>query len=65
MAWMVEIDTFIWQRACKLTTAARRAGVTAPLTDLVVFTCSKIYDLEMVHKGDTDFERLEKIYASL
>jgi predicted nucleic acid-binding protein len=65
VAWMVEIDSFVWRRACKVTTAARRAGVTAPLTDIVVFTCAKIYDLEIVHKGDTDFGRLETVYASL
>jgi predicted nucleic acid-binding protein len=65
VAWMLETDTFVWQKACHLATAARDAGVTAPLADLVVFTCSKIYNLPIVHKGDTDFDRLETVYSSL
>ncbi len=65
VAWMVETDSLVWQRACELTTAARRAGVTSPLADIVVFTCAKIYDLQIVHRGDADFGRLERVYNLL
>lgn len=65
LAWMIETDTYIWREACGLATAARGVGVTAPLADLVVFTCSKIYDLPILHKDDTDFARLETVHSSL
>jgi predicted nucleic acid-binding protein len=65
LAWMVETDAHVWDKACRLATAARRAGVTAPLPDLVVFTCARIYSLELLHKEDADFPRLADVYSSL
>ena len=64
MAWCVETNTLVWNLARKLVHDARRAGVTAPLPDYIVFACAKIHGLEIMHKRDKDFLRLEAVYRS-
>jgi predicted nucleic acid-binding protein len=64
LAWCVETNAAVWSLARKLVHSARRAGVTAPLPDYVVFGISKVHDLEIMHKRDSDFARLEKVYQS-
>jgi predicted nucleic acid-binding protein len=64
LALCVETTGAVWNLARRLVHRARRAGVTAPLPDYIVFACCKIHDLEIIHRGDTDFDRLEAVYRS-
>jgi hypothetical protein len=64
LAWGVGTNPAAWNLARKLVHSARRAGVTAPLPDYIVFACSKVHALEIIHKRDADFTRLENIFRS-
>ena len=64
LALCVETTGAVWNMARRLVHRARQAGVTAPLPDYIVFACSKVHSLEIMHKRDADFDRLEQVYRS-
>jgi predicted nucleic acid-binding protein len=52
-----EISTAVWERAIRLADSGRRAGVTVPLADLLIFACARVHDLDLAH-DDVHFEQL-------
>jgi predicted nucleic acid-binding protein len=57
-----EISGEVWQRSIQLADRARAAGVTVPLTDLLIYACAKIHALGVAH-DDTHFDELMKLEA--
>jgi predicted nucleic acid-binding protein len=57
-----EISAEVWNRSIQLVDRGRASGVTAPLTDLLIFACATIHGLEVAH-DDTHFDELAKIEA--
>jgi predicted nucleic acid-binding protein len=52
-----DITVETWERAIRLADHGRAAGVTAPLADLLIFTCAKLNDVEIAH-DDEHFDSL-------
>lgn len=57
-----EISAEVWERAIGLADRGRAAGVTVPLTDLLIFACAKTHGLEIAH-DDAHFDELTKLEA--
>jgi len=57
-----EISPEVWDRAIHLADRGRSAGVTAPLTDLLIFACAKLHGLDVAHH-DSHFDELAKLDA--
>jgi predicted nucleic acid-binding protein len=57
-----EISPEVWDRAIQLADRGRSAGVTVPLTDLLIFACAKLNGLEVAHH-DSHFDELAKLEA--
>ena len=57
-----EISSVVWERAVRLADRGRAAGVTVPLADLLIFTCARVYGLDLAH-DDTHFQQLEQLDA--
>ena len=57
-----EISSVVWDRAVRLADRGRTAGVTTPLTDLLIFACAKEHRLELAH-DDSHFTQLEQLDA--
>lgn len=57
-----EISAAVWERAVRLADRGRRARVTAPLADLLIFACAKEHRLELAH-DDSHFTQLEQLDA--
>lgn len=55
-----EISADVWERAIRLADLGRAAGVTAPLADLLIFSCAKEYQLDLAH-DDGHFAQLERL----
>lgn len=49
-----------WAHAIRLADRGRAAGLTAPLADLLIFSCAKLHGLELAHDDD-HFEALASI----
>ncbi len=52
-----EISSEVWDAAIHLADIGRASGVTAPLADLLIFTCAKIHGLDLAH-DDMHFDEL-------
>jgi predicted nucleic acid-binding protein len=46
------ITEAVWDRAVQLADAGRAAGLLVPLSDLLVFACARIHDLQLAHDDD-------------
>jgi len=57
-----EISPEVWDRAIQLADRGRSAGVTVPLTDLLIFACAKLNGLVVAHH-DSHFDELAKLDA--
>jgi predicted nucleic acid-binding protein len=57
-----EISPDVWEEAIRLADIGRAKGVTAPLADLLIFTCAKIHGLDLAH-DDTHFDELAALHA--
>ena len=57
-----EISPEVWDRAIQLADRGRSAGVTVPLTDLLVFACAKLNGPDVAHH-DSHFDELAKLDA--
>ena len=55
-----EISPAVWDRAIQLADRGRSAGVTVPLTDLLIFACAKLNGLAVAHH-DSHFDELAKL----
>jgi predicted nucleic acid-binding protein len=55
-----EITAGAWERAIRLADRGRAAGVTVPLSDLLVFACAWTHGLELAH-DDHHFDVLATI----
>jgi predicted nucleic acid-binding protein len=61
---VLSIDTEAWERARKLASRCREAGITAPPADIVIAACASRYGLELEH-SDAHFQRILPIAAKL
>jgi predicted nucleic acid-binding protein len=57
-----EISADVWERAIRLADRGRASGVTAPLSDLLIFACAKTHGLGIAH-DDGHFDDLAKLEA--
>ena len=57
-----EISAEVWKRSIQLADRGRAAGVTVPLSDLLIFACAEIHGLEVAH-DDTHFDELATLEA--
>lgn len=55
-----EISSEVWERSIRLADRGRAAGLTVPLTDLLIYACAKLNGLEVAH-DDTHFDELAKL----
>jgi predicted nucleic acid-binding protein len=55
-----EISSDVWERAVRLADRGRAAGLTAPLADLLVYACVRVYGLDLAH-DDAHFQQLERL----
>jgi predicted nucleic acid-binding protein len=55
-----EISPDVWEQAVRLADRGRAAGLTVPVSDLVIFACAKIHGLDLAH-DDTHFVQLERL----
>jgi predicted nucleic acid-binding protein len=46
----VPIPPVIWEAAAELARICRSAGVSAPVTDILIAACAEYYDLEILHR---------------
>lgn len=60
--WLPElpITAQVWGDACALARDARKAGVTAPATDVLILACARHHGVGLVH-ADSDFDRLNEL----
>lgn len=56
-------DAAVWDGACGLARRSRKAGVTAPSTDVLIFACAEHYGATMEH-ADEDFTRLQNVSST-
>jgi predicted nucleic acid-binding protein len=56
----VPTDTAVWTEATRLAQESRRKGLTVPSTDLLIEACSRVHNLEILHR-DSHFDRLASI----
>ena len=54
------ITDAVWERAIQLAARGRAAGVTVPLSDVLVFVCARVHDLQLAH-DDNHFRQLAKL----
>ncbi|HMP76156.1 MAG TPA: PIN domain-containing protein [Kiritimatiellia bacterium] len=54
------IDDEVWQEACELAERCRRAGKTAPATDLLIAACARRHKVALEH-ADRHFDLLGKL----
>jgi predicted nucleic acid-binding protein len=57
-----EMAPEVWDRAIQLADRGRSAGVTVPLTDLLIFACAKLNGLDLAH-DDSHFDQLATLVA--
>jgi predicted nucleic acid-binding protein len=54
------ITEAVWEYATQLADRGRAAGVSLPLSDLLVFACARVHDLQLAHDDD-HFRQLAKL----
>jgi predicted nucleic acid-binding protein len=54
------IDQAVWTRAFDLARRARAAGLSLPVTDILIIACAQYHRAGIEH-SDSDFSRLENI----
>jgi predicted nucleic acid-binding protein len=52
----------VWDTACDIAGSARRRGLNVPATDLVIFACARVHDVELEHR-DRHFDLLTDLAA--
>jgi predicted nucleic acid-binding protein len=57
-----EISSEVWDRSNQLADRGRSAGLTVPLTDLLIFACARLNGLDVAH-DDSHFDELAKLEA--
>lgn len=57
------ITDAVWERAVALAERGRAAGVTVPVSDLLVFACARVHDLQLAHDDD-HFRELARLDVS-
>lgn len=50
----------IWEAASELARTCRRAGVSAPATDVLIAACAEYHDLEILHR-DAHFNLIARV----
>jgi predicted nucleic acid-binding protein len=50
----------IWEEACELARKCRKAGVTAPATDVLIVACAAHHKLEILHR-DAHFDQIARV----
>jgi len=54
------INRAVWDETIRLSMRTRSAGLTLPVTDLIIFACAQINQVPLEH-SDEHFERLRKL----
>ena len=54
------ITPAVWEEAFDLASRGRRAGVTVPVADLLVFACAVVHELDLAY-DDQHFEQLSAL----
>jgi hypothetical protein len=60
----VPTNNSVWLEATRLALESRRKGLTVPSTDLLVEACSRVHNLEILHR-DSHFDRLASIPSAV
>lgn len=50
----------IWEVACEPARMCRKAGITAPATDVLIAACAEYYKLEILHR-DAHFNQIASV----
>jgi predicted nucleic acid-binding protein len=50
----------IWELACELARMCRKAGITAPATDVLIAACAEHHKLEILHR-DAHFDQIARV----
>ena len=58
-----DISAEVWEHAIRLADRGRASGVTAPLADLLIFSCARIAGVEVAH-DDKHFDQLLQLHRS-
>jgi len=54
------ITAAVWNEAIQLARRGRRAGVTVPVADLLIFACAVVHELDLAH-DDSHFDQLAQL----
>jgi predicted nucleic acid-binding protein len=57
-----EISREVWDRSIQLADRGQSAGLTVPLTDLLIYACAKLNGLDVAH-DDSHFDDLARLEA--
>jgi predicted nucleic acid-binding protein len=50
----------VWDEAIQLASRSRRAGITVPVADLLIFACALVHELDLAH-DDAHFDQLSQL----
>lgn len=56
----VPTPSAVWEEASNLARSCRKAGVSAPATDLLIAACAEHYGLEILHR-DAHFDHIARV----
>ena len=56
------ITAAVWDQAMELARVGRRAGLTVPIADILIFACALVHEIDLAH-DDTHFDRLASLDA--
>ena len=54
------ITAAVWDRAMELASRGRRAGMTVPVADLLIFACALVHELDLA-RDDQHFDQLASL----
>lgn len=57
---VLSVDETVWEHAIGLAIAARHEGITVPATDLVIYACARVHNVELEFY-DRHFELLAQL----
>ena len=60
---ILDIEQEVWDRAVDLSHNSRKAGFTVPATDILVFACANLHNVELEHH-DAHFELIDTVDKS-
>ena len=58
---VLAISTDVWQRSIHLSQRLREEGKSVPLTDLIIFACASVHEVEVEHV-DKHYDLLKELF---